>query len=275
MAEVVATDTLPSTPSAPSIAPPDNSTPVGPPARKSGATNFLKPQSPRKRRRSVESPNQLPPSLQDLGTSPSSPKSAVSPPTLTAAQALIDQRKQRRDQEIIQGHQTSPNPASRALGALLGAQMSSAKEPENVVGAANAMSDAIADVTPSIQIPDTTQVGSSSTMQTSPTSVTSFSTMEGTAATMIDSNGASVASPGRIDETTGQDEQISPRGNTSKLRRQETDPDEARSNKAMTFPGPLPNFSQSDRRRNTHSGFGRESPSKSPSTKKHQCEIGR
>lgn len=97
---------------------------------------------------------------------------------------------------------------------------------------------------------------------------------EGPAPTMIEGSGISVASPARIEESMGIDEGIPAGRDIHQPRRQETDPGESRSDKALTYPGPLPNFPQSDRRRNTHAGFGRESPSKSPgSNKKHQCEY--
>ncbi len=97
--------------------------------------------------------------------------------------------------------------------------------------------------------------------------------MEGPAPTVIDGNAIPVASPARMDESISHNEATPAGRDVQQPRRQETDPGESRSDKALTYPGPLPNIQQSDRRRNTHSGFGRESPSKSPgSNKKHQCE---
>ncbi|KAL8703938.1 MAG: hypothetical protein Q9201_002888 [Fulgogasparrea decipioides] len=244
------------------------------PSRKTCVTDFLKPDSPRKRRRSRE---ELSPTLANPLTSPTtptltSPKFSVSPPTLTAAQALIDQRKQKKVQENHSNRQTSPNPAIAALSALQGKPMISDKNSENALNAGNEIKETMATAVLPNQRPEGPHIGVAQ-MQDNLTPSSSFGPVEGTSAVpVMEGSGVSVASPGRIDETMGNDEEVSGHPDVHRPRRQETDPGEGRSDKALSYPGPLPNFQQTDRRRNTHSGFGRDSESKSPSsTKKHQC----
>ncbi|KAL8801710.1 MAG: hypothetical protein Q9223_007748 [Gallowayella weberi] len=239
--------------------------PIPSPTGKPRVIDFLKPDNPRKRRRSGD------------GAEPAtlSPKFSVSPPTLTAAQALIDQRKQNQVQETIVNRQTSPNPAIATLSVLQGRQMVSDKNSENVLSsptAAAEMTEPGAAAIPSIQQPDESRAG----FTQRPRSFTQPSGIgpggEDAPHAVIEGNGIAVASPGRMDESMGNDEDNSAGLDVHRPRRQETDPGEGRSDKALTYPGPLPNYQQVDRRRNTHSGFGRESPSKSPgSNKKHQC----
>ncbi|KAL8720390.1 MAG: hypothetical protein Q9225_002742 [Loekoesia sp. 1 TL-2023] len=242
-------------------------------ARKSRVTGFLKPESPRKRRRSAEdsSPTPTDPSTPVTINTPLSPKYSVSPPTLTAAQALLDQRKHKQLQENSPDRQISPNSARNALLALQGKPMISEKGSENASNAANDAGEPKAAAVPAVQKPEAPQVAIAQ-MQQSSTPSTSFGPGEETSATtVIDGNSNPVASPGRMDESMGNDEDPQANSDPQRPRRQETDPGESRSDKALTYPGPLPNFPQADRRRNTHSGFGRESESKSPSsTKKHQ-----
>ncbi|KAL8701402.1 MAG: hypothetical protein Q9224_000522 [Gallowayella concinna] len=238
------------------------------PTGKPQVIDFLKPDNPRKRRRSGDGPE----------SAVVSPKFSVSPPTLTAAQALIDQRKQNQVQETIVNRQTSPNPAIAALSVLQGRQMVSDKNSQNVLSSPSAGAETIepaAAAIPSIQQPDESRAGVTQ-RQRSFTQPSGFGPAgEDASPAVMDGNGIAVASPGRIDETMGNDEDNSGDLGVHRPRRQETDPGESRSDKALTYPGPLPNYQQVDRRRNTHSGFGRDSPSKSPgSNKKHQCAGG-
>ncbi|KAL8857054.1 MAG: hypothetical protein Q9178_006346 [Gyalolechia marmorata] len=264
MAESAATD-IPS--DASSLAPSNarNITPSGSSTGKPCSTGFLKPDSPRKRRRSGESPE---PAVV-------SPKFSVSPPTLSAAQALIDQRKQRQAQETIFDRQTSPNPAITVISALQGRQMVSEKNPENVLSTPSGdveTSESIAVPVPSGRKPEEFRTGVAQMQRGLTPSSSVALAMEGPAPTVIDGNAIAVASPARMDESISHNEDTPASRDVQQPRRQETDPGESRSDKALTYPGPLPNIQQSDRRRNTHSGFGRESPSKSPgSNKKHQC----
>ncbi|KAL9603382.1 MAG: hypothetical protein Q9219_001244 [cf. Caloplaca sp. 3 TL-2023] len=244
----------------------DSST-IIPTSRKGRISNFLKPESPRKRRRSGDS-SPLP---ADPST-PVSPKFSVSPPTLTAAQALLDQRSHKQSREAFSDRQTSPNSARIALLALQGRQMISEKGSENASTTVDTAGEPMTAPVSSNSKPEAPQIGVAQ-MQQNSTPPSSFGPVENSmGVTITDSNNGPVASPGRMDEGIGNDEEPEANPNLQRPRRQETDPGESRSDKALTYPGPLPNFSQVDRRRNTHSGFGRDSESKSPSAKKHQCE---
>ncbi|KAL8737475.1 MAG: hypothetical protein Q9181_001635 [Wetmoreana brouardii] len=273
MAEGAATDISSNTPSLFTSTTQSTPTPSSP-TRKTRGTDFLKPDSPRKRRRPGEESSPILAKNLSSATTPAltSPKFSVSPPTLTAAQALIDQRKQKQVQENHSNRQTSPNPAIAALSALQGKPMVSDKNSENASNAGNEIRETMATAVLPNQRPEGPHIGVAQ-MQNNLTPSSSFGPVEGTSAvTAMEGSGVSVASPGRMDETMGNDEEVSRHPDVHRPRRQETDPGEGRSDKALSYPGPLPNIQQADRRRNTHSGFGRDSESKSPSsTKKHQC----
>lgn len=274
MAEGPATAISSGTPSIPSSTTQDTATPTSP-SSTIRSTDLVKPDTSRKRRRSEEDSSQTSAKPHTTATTPKpfSPKFSVSPPTLTAAQALIDQRKQKQGQDSVSNRQTSPNPAATALSALQGLQMISEKGLENALRAANAATETVAIADVPRQKPEGTHVGVAQ-MQPNLTPSSGHGSAEAMpTANMIDGNGISVASPGRMDENMGNGEERAAHANVQRPRRQETDPGEGRSDKALTYPGPLPNYPQADRRRNTHSGFGRDSESKSPSSaKKHQCE---
>ncbi|KAL8938885.1 MAG: hypothetical protein Q9211_003002 [Gyalolechia sp. 1 TL-2023] len=244
-------------------------------ARRSRATGFLQPESPRKRRRASQDSSQVSANHSTPVTTkpePLSSKYSVSPPTLTAAQALLDQRKHKQLQGTPSDRQTSPNSARVALLGLQGKQMISEKGSEHVSDAVNNASESIpaaAPIAPTLEAPHVVVA----LMQQSSTPSSSFALAEETsAAGVIEGSGGPVASPGRMDESMINDEDPRTHPDLQRPRRQDTDPGESRADKALTYPGPLPNFPQADRRRNTHSGFGRDGESKSPSsTKKHQC----
>lgn len=275
MAEGPAIDISSGTPPISSSTTQDTAIPTSP-SSTTRSTDLVKPDTSRKRRRSEEDSTQTSAKPHTSATTPApfSPKFSVSPPTLTAAQALIDQRKQKQVQDNVSNRQTSPNPAATALSALQGLQMITEKGLENALRAANAASETMAPADGPSQRAEGTHVGVAQ-MQPNLTPSSGHGTGEAMpTANMIDGNGASVASPGRMDENMGNGEEGPAHANVQRPRRQETDPGESRSDKALTYPGPLPNYQQADRRRNTHSGFGRDSESKSPSSaKKHQCEF--
>ncbi|KAL9014528.1 MAG: hypothetical protein Q9173_000829 [Seirophora scorigena] len=229
--------------------------------RKTRVIDFLEPDSPRKRPRSGGNSAATPatPPIQETLTTSTTPKYSVSPPTLTAAQALLDQRKHRRSQEAALDRQTSPNTARTALLALQGKQMVSEAGSENAMKPANSTGEPIAAVITATQQPQAPHVGVAPMQQNVTPSSNFVPPEEMSAATVLDGNGGPVASPGRIDDNTGNDEGSLANQDSQRPCRQETDPGEGRSDKALTFPGPLPNFPQADRRRNTHSGFGRDS----------------
>lgn len=276
MAGAATTET---SPDAPSALPQNTQDPPtgGTTIRKSRVTGFLKPDCTRKRRRSGEEsiPTPATPPTSEASATPTSPKYSVSPPTLTAAQALLDQRKQKLLQESVSYRQTSPNTARTALLALQGKQMVSQKDSEDALKSAKSTAEPTSTAAPAIQQARAPHVGVPQMQQNATPSSSTGAAEEKTATTVMDGGRGPVASPGRMDEEgVGNDEDPQVHAGPQRPRRQESDPGESRSDKALTYPGPLPNLSQTDRRRNTHSGFGRDSESKSPSsTKKHQCEF--
>lgn len=282
MAEPIATASTPNTPTglpAASVTLPDTPTSVASSTNVSTAANpakFLKPQPPRKRPRSPETQDSLLTAESDLTTTPQStlPKGALSPlytpKHLTAAAAMVDQKRQKHEQSKVISRETSPNPAQNALGALLAGPASGQSRPQDAPNAANTMSEPVAAAASVIKLADTS-LGENS-MQTSPLSVSSFGTLESTAGGPISTNGA-VASPGRMEEIVDRDPEGPNSSNNENVEDHGRNLDETRSNKAMTFPGPLLSPQVADARRGMslpHTGFGRDSP-KSPSVKKHKC----
>ena len=237
---------------------------------------FAKPTNLRKRLRSPETVNRPAASAAGPRVSPApvSPKfgfsSKYSPAPLTAAAAMAAERRQREDKQKEAGAPPqTPNPARTALGALLGEHGVGMSTPKDAPSAATTMSEPMAMVANSITIPDKTQGDSS--MQTSPVSISSFSTLDRTATATATANSTTVASPGQIGDVSRNEPQT-PRDNTDRGDGPESE--DGRSNKAFTFPGPLLSAQVvGDARRGMslpHSGFGQESP-RSASTKKHKC----
>ena len=183
---------------------------------------------------------------------------------------MVDEKRQRQEQTKTISRQTSPNPAKTALGSLLGRPTASQSRPQDAPNAANMMSEPVAAVASVIKLPNPSPGENS--IQTSPLSVSSFGTLESTAGGPPDTNGV-MASPGRIEDIVDGDPEGSNTSNNGTAVDLEKNPDEARSSKAMTFPGPLLSAQVADARRGMslpHSGFGRDGP-KSPSVKKHKC----
>lgn len=239
------------------------------------ADPFLKPASPRKRRRS---PGNSPVSqLTNQGLNrpppPTSPKSFLSsrplPIALTAAAEMADQKRRKIEVEKEQSRQRSPNVQKSALETLLGGSYNGMSRPQDAPSAANTLSEAIAAVAPVIEIPEQSR-GAEGSLQTSPVSVSSFGTIDSIGVTTVRANGPQVASPGHL----GEDDALEidePRRSTPTR----ADTEELRDNKAFTYPGPLLGAPINDTRRGMSlpgSGFPREE-SKSPSslTKKHKC----
>lgn len=184
---------------------------------------------------------------------------------------MADGKRQREEDEMAESRRTSPNPARNAITALLGTQSSDSSKPQNVTNAATTMSEPVAAVATSIKVPELSQ--GDNTLQTSPVSMSSGGTSESTTVGAMNTNGASVASPSQIDESLGDEDETSSRHIKNGIVNSDTaDAEEGRSNKAMTFPGPLLSAQVTDARRGMslpHSGLG--SP-RSPSTaKKHKC----
>lgn len=183
---------------------------------------------------------------------------------------MADGKRPREEDENSENQQISPNPARNAVGALLRAQSSGTSRAHDAPSAANVRSETAAAVASAVKVPEIPHA--ERTLQTSPVSTSSFGTLESTTMGAINTNGASVASPGRMNDNMGNDDESASRhGSNGNSGGNGTDPDSARSNKAMTFPGPLLSAQVADTRRGMslpHSGLG--SP-RSPSTKKHKC----
>ena len=231
-------------------------------------SNFLKPTSPRKRRRSPESSGRssLAGEVLRKSSGPTSPKLGLSPrPSpipLTAAAELIEQKRRREMIEKEQASQKSPNPVKAVLGVLVGDRGMS--KPQDAPAPATTLNEAVAAIAPTISIPTTTQGDSS--MQISPVSMSSFGTLDSTAGGgTITANGPQVASPGGMGEDTNAQRE-SPQGTS--LRPEEGD---APSSKAMSFPGPLLTAQPADARR----GMSLPSPaldlSNVSGNRKHKC----
>lgn len=227
----------------------------------------------RKRRRSLRQSSTIPPESKISKSSAVSPK--YMPKVLTGAAALDDEQRAREEQAIIEARQSSPNPARKALGDLLGAQSGGMSRLQDAPSEATTLSEPLADVASFIQVPTagaTALSRNESTVQTSPQSTASFGTLVSTPTGTITANGASVASPGQMDDVVGEDEE----GPRKQDHRQMGDdagcaePEEGRSNKAFTYPGPMLGAQAHRTQSLPQSGYGRDS-TRSPSNKRHKC----
>ena len=232
-------------------------------------SGLLRPQSPRKRRRSSASP-----SVQIIDKGLRKPSSPISPRLglslqvsrlpLTAAGEMAEQKRRKLETEKEQSQQTSPNPKRKAVEALMGIQGSSVNQPGNASSTpANSLSEPVAAIAPVISIPENTQ--KSGSIQTSPVSATSSDTRESNGVAMT--NGPQVvASPGQMGDDDGHDA-------NSKEPPPQHDSEDAPSNKAFSYPGPLLSAQLETRRGMSLPGSGlARDDSRSPSSnKKHKC----
>ena len=125
-------------------------------------------------------------------------------------------------------------------------------------------------VAPTISIPEENHGDGS--IQTSPVSMSSLTTVDSIGITTTTANAVQVASPGQMTEELGGPEESDSRHEDNL----QVEKDDGYSNKALTFPGPLLSAQVADTRRGMslpHSGFSRDE-SRSPSgssAKKHKC----
>lgn len=231
---------------------------------------FLKPHSPRKRRRSGDYFHDIP-SYQAPRTPPVSisPKSALSPIHTAkrfVGSTALSKRRQPDQQSTDVGRQTSPNPAIQAVENLRGSSKNNISRMQDAPNLAMSMSGSGA----AAVAPMTGAAPRKGPAQTSPASEMSAGTSDGFTVPPIVTNGIAVASPGQMSQGTNNDGH-SDNGNETETRGLESEV--GHSNKAMTFPGPLLSAPMSDARRGMSlpgSGLKRDS-SRSPSTKKHKC----
>jgi len=186
-----------------------------------------------------------------------------------------EQRARREEQAFIEARDTSPNPALQALGDLLGAHSDVMSRSQDAPSGATTLSKPLTDVAPSIQVPTSGATAPSQTesiTQTSPQSTASFGTVVSTPAGTITANEASVASPGQMEDLVGDDEEDSTRQGNRQLGEDagSAEPDEGRSNKAFTYPGPMLSAQAHRTQSLPQSGYGRDT-TRSPSTKRHKC----
>jgi DNA-directed RNA polymerase subunit RPC12/RpoP len=191
----------------------------------------------------------------------------LNPPQMTAAAAQAD--AQQRSRQSPPSTQTSPNPASQALNALMGTtkyEMSNANAPQTGSSAnpATTVSAPMAIVADNLQQPsgDEAAISGDSQTQTSPVSVSSI----GTLGSLAGASGmtTTVGSPLPIEETARQASGTADVGSTS--------PEDG--NKALSYPVPnlLPPPPNGGSRRGMSlpQSVSRQG-TRSPSSKKHRC----
>lgn len=249
----------------------------------SHAVNFAIPQSTRKRRRSFKTPSAIGPEAKLLRGSNAS-KATLSPDyipkVLTGAAALVDEQRERNR---IEGRQTSPNPARKALGDLLGSGTSGMSSLQDAPNEASTLSKPLSEVAP-IKLPNAGPSVSSSdaTLRKSQQNTTNLPASGNTAAPTITTNGTAVASPGQMDDVAGEDDDDDDDGDDDGQGQSEngharedaggTDPEEGRSNKAFTYPGPILTAQAHRTSSLPQSGYGSgRANTRSPSSKRHKC----
>lgn len=231
---------------------------------------YLRPLSPRKRRRSPQAA-ETPSSTSGNKASPTSKfsqpgaSSHIHPPPLTAAAEMAEQKRRKLEADQKQSQQISPNPQTQALDALLGSQDNGVSRPQDgPQSAAETLSEPLAAIAPSISIPDHPQETES--MRTSPVSASSLGTLGSTVTIALTANGPRVASPGQMNE----EEDGGPRAQEKATAH---DSEESPSHKAFSYPGPLLS-AQIDARRGMSlpgSGLQRDDSRSPASNKKHKC----
>lgn len=168
---------------------------------------------------------------------------------LTGAAALADERHLREERAWEAARQTSPNPAATALSALLGVSNTGTSKARDAA-ATKTLSEPMSVVAKSIAIPS----NNVDNAQSSPVSLSSFGSIEGRTAATATANGITSAGSLGIPNQSATEEP---------------------SNRALTFPRPLPteqHLNGPSRGMSLPSfGYGRESPRSSPNSKKHKC----
>ena len=248
----------------------------------SHAVDFAIPESTRKRRRSFKNASATGPEaklLRGSNTSNSTLSPEYTPKVLTGAAALVEEQRER---DSIEGRQTSPNPARKVLGQLLGSQSSGMSRSQDAPNEASNLSKPLAEAAPSIKLPITggSVTSSAAIVQSSPQSTASLATSGSTAAATITVNSTSVASPGQIDDVASEEEEDDddddgPGQSENGQGRDDgvgMDPEEGRSNKAFTYPGPMLAAQAHRTSSLPQSGYGSgRANTRSPSTKRHKC----
>lgn len=197
-----------------------------------------------------------------LSKSPRGLSPRHSPQPLTGAAAMAEERRLREQEK---SRQTSPNPAVAVVQNLLGSSQSPMSRPKDAPPEPTTMSEPLAKVAKSIVIPEQVAVDA---MQTSPVSLSSFGSADSTTAPTATATEAT-AGPMTLGSAPSQE------GATSQQQHHQPiapNPGEGPTNRAFTFPGPLPpdHDPRAPNRQMSLPGYGQNSP-KSPSTKRHKC----
>ena len=142
---------------------------------------------------------------------------------------------------------------------------------------ASTLSKTLVEKTPSVKLP--IAKGSVAPSE-SPVQIS----LQSTAAPPSTANGTPVASPGQMDDVVGEDDEDDDdddddddgpgQSETGRVRNDDvgTDPEEGRSNKAFTYPGPMLAAQAHRTSSLPQSGYGsRRANTRSPSTKRHKC----
>ncbi|KAF2013649.1 hypothetical protein BU24DRAFT_318179, partial [Aaosphaeria arxii CBS 175.79] len=195
-----------------------------------------------------------------LTKSPRGLSPRASPQPLTGAAALVDERRHREHEHA---RQISPNPTVSVIQTLLGTSPATSKPKDGPPEPAQ-MSAPLEKVAKSIVIPE--QV-TGENMQTSPVSLSSFGSNELTSAQTATATEATAAP---MTTVQGQGQDGAPPTHTHHHQPIAPNPgNEAPSNRAFTFPGPL-GPEHAPQRQMSLPGYPNNTP-KSPSAKRHKC----
>ncbi|KAI4142984.1 MAG: hypothetical protein LQ340_007139 [Diploschistes diacapsis] len=221
---------------------------------------FLRPSSPLKRRRAADGAKNTV-TNQELLKSPS-PIGTRQP---TGAGEMAEQKRRRLDKPKQHSQQTSQNPQAEALNALTASPKTSTSKPGDAPAlAAICLNEPVAALAPQISISGRKSGGTSALA--SPVSAASIGATDNAGAPSISTAAQEVASPGQMGDDDGQDDAPGDADNALTV-------DQATSNKAFSYPGPL-HLAQMDAKRGMSlPGSSLRDVSRSPSTsnKKHKC----
>ena len=245
------------------------------PAPTDAASNTIatlpRPASPRKRRRSAShSPAREVRILPTSTPSKAFLSPTPSPRTLTGAFALTEGQQKRAITSTQTPAPVSPNSAKEALDHLIAASRTQMSRPSDgpLQTAENQKPSADHRTPPPIQT--SIRTDRSGSIQVSPKSFSTRATAEDVPMGSITSNGATTASPGRMEESYGDDEPSPDDRSRQGSRLDHVADSDGHGHKAMTFPGSM---SGGGPRRTTslpQTGFSSRENSTS-SVKRHKC----
>ncbi|KAF2237558.1 hypothetical protein EV356DRAFT_378841 [Viridothelium virens] len=202
--------------------------------------------------------------------------SQFTPPPLTGAAAMADERKTKEQKAQQRSQQTSPNPAAKIIDVLLSGGGTS--KPRDAPPETVTMNDAVAKAAKKIQIPETNVISDQNT--TSPVSMSSVASLDSTtgpSAMTAPVTDAGTAPPLAAETTSTSAMEGVDRSRTPSDALAPPSAGDS-GNRAFTYPGPVGNVEQEAA--GTSSGrsggslpppsYNQNSP-KSPGTKRHKC----